>query len=199
LEEEVFALSGIAIFAGIAGLRVAATLSESFEYMVVPAKPGNPRNSEADILRLCDGRLMLAWMDSCARAGCHTRPHVRIYHHRVPERQGAVHVLRRTSAGKQGGTVVIETESGPTGLVLPLTIRALLEEGNTPLVKSIRFGPEEDAGQLRFKRSGTAAALGRCMQALEPGVVSPTESAVCLVRGRRFKDPASGDRAGDPQ
>ena len=62
-------LAGIAIFAAIAGLCAAAALSESFEYIVVPAKPGNPRNSEADMLRLRDGRLMLAWIDFQGEAG----------------------------------------------------------------------------------------------------------------------------------
>ncbi len=32
-----------------------------FQYFVAPAGPGNPRNSEADVLRLPDGRLLLAW------------------------------------------------------------------------------------------------------------------------------------------
>src|SRR3954454_22706887 len=62
-------LAGIAVFAAIAALSVGAALSESFEYFVVPAKPGNPRNSEADMLRLRDGRLMLAWIDFQGEAG----------------------------------------------------------------------------------------------------------------------------------
>ena len=34
-----------------------------FEYLVVPAGPGNQRNSEADMIPLKDGRLMLAWIE----------------------------------------------------------------------------------------------------------------------------------------
>lgn len=34
-----------------------------FEYLVAPAGPGNPRNSEADLLELRDGRLLLAWIE----------------------------------------------------------------------------------------------------------------------------------------
>lgn len=41
----------------------AATLKQPFEFLVVPATPQNPRNSEADMLQLRDGRLMLAWID----------------------------------------------------------------------------------------------------------------------------------------
>src|SRR3954447_267488 len=62
-------LAGIAVFSASAALCVAAALSESFEYIVVPAKPGNPRNSEADMLQLRDGRLMLAWIDFQGEAG----------------------------------------------------------------------------------------------------------------------------------
>src|SRR5690349_14551431 len=36
---------------------------EVFEYLVAPAGPGNQRNSEADMLQLKGGRLLLAWID----------------------------------------------------------------------------------------------------------------------------------------
>ncbi len=41
--------------------RPAGARRNVFEYFVAPAGPGNPRNSEADVLRLADGRLLLAW------------------------------------------------------------------------------------------------------------------------------------------
>jgi Neuraminidase (sialidase) len=44
-------------------LLTGAALREPFEYLVVPATETNMRNSEADMLRLKDGRLMLAWID----------------------------------------------------------------------------------------------------------------------------------------
>ncbi|MCS7314972.1 MAG: exo-alpha-sialidase [Bryobacterales bacterium] len=39
----------------------AAARHNVFEYFVAPSVPDNPRNSEADVLRLSDGRLLLAW------------------------------------------------------------------------------------------------------------------------------------------
>lgn len=38
-------------------------MSDDFGYLVVPATPDNPRNTEADIALLRDGRLLLAWSD----------------------------------------------------------------------------------------------------------------------------------------
>lgn len=46
-----------------ATLLSAAALKESFEYMVAPASDQNKRNSEADMLQLKDGRVMLAWTE----------------------------------------------------------------------------------------------------------------------------------------
>lgn len=40
-----------------------------FQYFVAPAGPGNPRNTEADVLVLSDGRLLLAWSRFYAREG----------------------------------------------------------------------------------------------------------------------------------
>ena len=51
-----------------AGICLAA-LKQPFEFRVVPAGPDNQRNSEADMLRLRDGRLMLAWIDFHGPAG----------------------------------------------------------------------------------------------------------------------------------
>lgn len=47
----------------------AATLREPFEYLVAPAGENNQRNSEADMLLLRDGRLLLAWIDFYGPAG----------------------------------------------------------------------------------------------------------------------------------
>ncbi len=50
--------------AGLAALWLSASGSARqniFQYFVAPAGPGNRRNSEADVLRLKDGRLLLAW------------------------------------------------------------------------------------------------------------------------------------------
>jgi hypothetical protein len=47
----------------VAGVCTAAALRQSFEFLVAPAGEGNPRNSEADMLPLRDGRLLLAWID----------------------------------------------------------------------------------------------------------------------------------------
>ena len=55
--------------AAVAGICGAAALKQSFEYMVAPAGEGNPRNSEADMLALRDGRLLLAWIDFRDAAG----------------------------------------------------------------------------------------------------------------------------------
>src|SRR5262249_45382329 len=44
-------------------LGIAARPPEVFEYLVAPAGPGNHRNSEADILRIKGGKLLLAWID----------------------------------------------------------------------------------------------------------------------------------------
>ena len=41
----------------------ARTTPDVFEYLVAPAGAGNQRNSEADMLRLKGGRLLLAWID----------------------------------------------------------------------------------------------------------------------------------------
>jgi hypothetical protein len=51
----------LALAAGL--LAGASALRESFEYLVAPATDANPRNSEADMLRLRDGRLLLAWTE----------------------------------------------------------------------------------------------------------------------------------------
>ncbi|MEK7409670.1 MAG: exo-alpha-sialidase [Acidobacteriota bacterium] len=48
----------LALCFALASLLVAQPV---FEYLVAPARPGNQRNSEADVLRLKDGRLLLAW------------------------------------------------------------------------------------------------------------------------------------------
>jgi hypothetical protein len=53
----------IALAALAAVLAGAAAKDEVFEYLVAPAGPGNQRNSEADILPLKDGRLLLAWIE----------------------------------------------------------------------------------------------------------------------------------------
>ena len=42
---------------------------DSYECFVAPPGPSNPRNSEADILRLKDGRLLLAWIEYTAGDG----------------------------------------------------------------------------------------------------------------------------------
>ena len=47
----------------------AATLSQPFEYLVAPATDTNQRNSEADMLILRDGRVLLAWIDFYGPAG----------------------------------------------------------------------------------------------------------------------------------
>ena len=39
---------------------------DSYEYFVCPVGPNNPRNSEAEILELKDGRLLLAWIEFSA-------------------------------------------------------------------------------------------------------------------------------------
>ena len=52
-----------AVIAIATGLGAMAALREPFEFMVAPASAENPRNSEADMLRLRDGRLLLAWID----------------------------------------------------------------------------------------------------------------------------------------
>jgi len=44
-------------------MALAAGLRDPFEYLVAPAGESNMRNSEADMLRLKDGRLMLAWIE----------------------------------------------------------------------------------------------------------------------------------------
>jgi hypothetical protein len=57
------------LFAALAGLTTAAwaggtsKAGDIFEQFVAPAGPGNQRNSEADILPLRDGRLLLAWIE----------------------------------------------------------------------------------------------------------------------------------------
>ncbi|MBM3748741.1 MAG: exo-alpha-sialidase [Acidobacteria bacterium] len=52
------------VLALAAGLLLAGrALREPFEYLVVPATDANPRNSEADMLRLRNGRLLLAWTE----------------------------------------------------------------------------------------------------------------------------------------
>jgi sialidase-1 len=42
---------------------IPARTPEVFEYLVAPAGPGNQRNSEADMLRIKGGKLLLAWID----------------------------------------------------------------------------------------------------------------------------------------
>ncbi len=52
------------VLAAALSLHIAAAAPPAiFEYLVAPAAPGNPRNSEADMLVLKDGRLLLAWID----------------------------------------------------------------------------------------------------------------------------------------
>src|SRR5215475_14232900 len=46
-----------------------AALRQPFEYLVAPAGENNQRNSEADMLLLRDGRLLLAWIDFYGPAG----------------------------------------------------------------------------------------------------------------------------------
>jgi sialidase-1 len=58
----------IAVGVIAAGICLAA-LKQPFEFLVVPAGPDNQRNSEADMLRLRDGRLLLAWIDFHGPAG----------------------------------------------------------------------------------------------------------------------------------
>ncbi len=48
---------------------IGAALKQPFEFFVAPAGPDNQRNSEADMLQLRDGRLMLAWIDFHGAAG----------------------------------------------------------------------------------------------------------------------------------
>ncbi len=45
----------------LAWAALAAAGQDVLEYLVAPARPGNRRNSEADLLPLRDGRLLLAW------------------------------------------------------------------------------------------------------------------------------------------
>jgi sialidase-1 len=47
----------------ILGILVFAALEAPFEFVVAPSTESNKRNSEADILPLRDGRLMLAWTE----------------------------------------------------------------------------------------------------------------------------------------
>ena len=51
------------ILPALAATAAFAAASATFSYFVVPATPDNMRNSEADMLQLRDGRLMLAWID----------------------------------------------------------------------------------------------------------------------------------------
>jgi hypothetical protein len=44
------------------------------ELIVCPATNGNPRNSEADIIELKDGKLLLAYTDFYHRAGHDVSP-----------------------------------------------------------------------------------------------------------------------------
>jgi sialidase-1 len=51
-----------------------ASGSATFSYLVAPATDNNMRNSEADMLRLRDGRLMLAWIDFYSSQGSDWAP-----------------------------------------------------------------------------------------------------------------------------
>lgn len=55
------------LFIAAAGL--AAAKSGVFSYIVVPARPGNERNSEGAILKLKHGRLLLAWTEFYSNNG----------------------------------------------------------------------------------------------------------------------------------
>src|SRR3954447_17779742 len=58
----------------LAGLSLTAALREPFEFIVAPSSENNRRNSEADMLRLRDGRLLLAWIDFYGPAGSDWAP-----------------------------------------------------------------------------------------------------------------------------
>lgn len=53
----------------VAAAVCAAALRQPLEYLVAPAGDNNQRNSEADMLLLRDGRLLLAWIDFHGPAG----------------------------------------------------------------------------------------------------------------------------------
>jgi hypothetical protein len=55
--------------AAVAVTCAATALKQPFEFLVVPASQQNPRNSEADMLQLRDGRLLLAWIDFRGASG----------------------------------------------------------------------------------------------------------------------------------
>lgn len=52
-----------ALFPGLSAAPRTAIAAGSFSYLVAPAGPGNARNSEAAMVQLRDGRLLLAWTD----------------------------------------------------------------------------------------------------------------------------------------
>ena len=52
-----------------AALLLHAKLKEPFGYVLAPSTESNKRNSEADILALKDGRLMLAWTEFYTSVG----------------------------------------------------------------------------------------------------------------------------------
>jgi sialidase-1 len=59
----------IVLFLAAIVMLSAATLTQPFDFLVAPASDDNPRNSEADMLLLKDGRLLLAWIDFYTSAG----------------------------------------------------------------------------------------------------------------------------------
>jgi len=62
MRKRVFAALSI-LLAMAAAICARAASPAMFEYLVAPAGPGNQRNSEADMLLLKGGRLLLAWID----------------------------------------------------------------------------------------------------------------------------------------
>ncbi|MBV6431267.1 MAG: hypothetical protein IANPNBLG_01396 [Bryobacteraceae bacterium] len=61
-------LTAVAITAAAAFL-LQAKLKQAFEYVVAPSTESNKRNSEADMLVLKDGRVMLAWTEFYTSSG----------------------------------------------------------------------------------------------------------------------------------
>ncbi|MEO7649400.1 MAG: sialidase family protein [Bryobacteraceae bacterium] len=60
---------GVIAILSAAAVMLEAKLKKAFELVVAPSTENNKRNSEADILPLKDGRLMLAWNDFYTAAG----------------------------------------------------------------------------------------------------------------------------------
>jgi sialidase-1 len=59
----------VLLFLAAIAVLSAAALKQPFEFLVAPASDSNPRNSEADMLLLKDGRLLLAWIDFYTSTG----------------------------------------------------------------------------------------------------------------------------------